>query len=190
MSTPDLPDPADYIEFSWAGEDARLGGNLVHRILQWITQSGKNTSDFAAAKTGLETWCRGVLSGRGINGAKADTVVSDVFFAVKNCLASETGKWILSNHEQSHSEMAITAVIQGHVRNLVIDRTFVDQDTRWIIDFKTSRHAGGDLDGFLQQESERYGEQMRAYRQAMTGMNDLPIKTALYYPVFDRLLEI
>jgi len=36
------------------------------------------------------------------------------------------------------------------VISIKIDRTFVDQDgTRWIIDYKTSRHEEEDVDAFL-----------------------------------------
>ena len=40
MLKAEVAETQDYIEFSWAGEDARLTGNLVHRLLQLIGEQG------------------------------------------------------------------------------------------------------------------------------------------------------
>ena len=75
-------------------------------------------------------------------------------------------------------------------RNLVLDRTFVDNGTRWIIDYKTSSHSGGDLEGFLENEIQRYREQLQGYSRAIALAETRPIKTALYFPLLDRLCVI
>jgi hypothetical protein len=62
--------------------------------------------------------------------------------------------------------------------------------TRWIIDYKTSSHTGGDLLGFLDNEASRYREQLLRYKAAMAMNESRPIKTALYFPLLDRLKEI
>jgi ATP-dependent exoDNAse (exonuclease V) beta subunit len=66
----------------------------------------------------------------------------------------------------------------------------VDEGTRWIIDYKTSSHSGGDLEGFLASEEERYREQLARYREALAINETRPIRTALYFPLLDRLLEL
>ena len=71
-----------------------------------------------------------------------------------------------------------------------LDRTFVENGTRWIIDYKTSSHGGGDLEGFLQSETDRYREQLQRYRHAMALTETRPIKTALYFPLLDRFCEV
>lgn len=48
----------------------------------------------------------------------------------------------------------------------------------------------GDLEGFLQNEAKRYREQLRGYKNAMALTETLPIKTALYFPLLDRLYEV
>ena len=56
------------------------------------------------------------------------------------------------------------ACAAAHIINAVIDRTFVDADgTRWVVDFKTSPHEGGDLEGFLDAEVKRYAAQLQRY---------------------------
>ena len=47
----------------------------------------------------------------------------------------------------------------GQLRNVVIDRCFIDADgTRWVIDYKTSSHEGGGREEFLASELARYAE--------------------------------
>ena len=49
-----------------------------------------------------------------------------------------------------------------------IDRTFVDAaGVRWIVDWKTSTHQGGDAEDFLDAELERYRGQLERYARAM-----------------------
>ncbi len=75
-------------------------------------------------------------------------------------------------------------MIDGQVRRLVIDRTFIDESgTRWIIDYKTGIHQGGDVRGFLDEEAERYRAQLSAYAAAFRALEDRPVRTALFYPL-------
>ena len=58
--------------------------------------------------------------------------------AIENTLSDE---WPLDlhSHKNAKSEYAITAMLDHQIENLVIDRTFVDENNiLWIIDYKTS----------------------------------------------------
>ena len=187
---PDPPDVRDYIEFRWAGEDARLTGNLVHRLLQLIAQKGLETWSAGGGMAAREDWCRRQLLSEGVQGGKADSIISRTSLAIKNCLESDRGKWILEPHENGECEYALTAVLDGQPRNLVLDRSFVEDGTRWIIDYKTSSHGGGDLEGFLKNEADRYREQLQRYREAVAINETRPIRTALYFPLLDRFCEV
>ncbi len=66
------------------------------------------------------------------------------------------------------SELPIAGLIDGSLSEAVIDRTFIDEGgVRWIIDYKTSTHEGGDLENFLEQEKDRYREQLERYARLM-----------------------
>jgi ATP-dependent exoDNAse (exonuclease V) beta subunit len=189
-ATTEFADTADYIEFRWAGEDARLTGNLVHRLLQLIAEQGLEAWSSGGGLAGRETWCRRQLFSEGVSGDKADSIIAGVKRAISNCLESDRGKWILDDHQQSECEYALTVMSGGQPRNLVLDRSFVEGGTRWIIDYKTSSHSGGDLEGFLQNETERYREQLQRYRDAVAVNETRPIRTALYFPLLDRFCEV
>jgi ATP-dependent exoDNAse (exonuclease V) beta subunit len=87
---------SEYVEFRWAGEAARLAGNLVHRLLQDIADAGE---DRWRAQGGFETaerWCRARLKSEGVDGQAAEPVIDRARDAVERCLASERGRWILA----------------------------------------------------------------------------------------------
>ena len=180
----------DGIEFSWAGEDARLTGNLVHRLLQLIAERGVTNWVSSGGMASRENWCRQQLASDGVTGDKAGLIIERTSMAVENCLASKQGQWILQQRDEAACEYALTAMLDSQARTMVLDRTFVEKGERWIIDYKTSSHSGGDLEGFLKNEKERYAGQLERYRLAMAMTESRPIRTALYFPLLDRLLEL
>lgn len=184
-------DTQNHIEFSWAGEDARHTGNLVHSLLQLIGEQGLGAWETGHGMSGQAKWCRQQLASEGIENKKADVIIQRVTRAIENCMNSQQGRWILENHQDARCEYAITAVLENaRPANMVLDRTFVENGIRWIIDYKTSSHGGGDLEGFLDNEIKRYRAQLQLYRWAMALTENRPIKTALYFPLLDRLLEV
>jgi ATP-dependent exoDNAse (exonuclease V) beta subunit len=183
-------DVQDYIEFRWDGEDARLTGNLVHRLLQLIAEQGLQDWASSGGMKARENWCRQLLVREGVMEDKADSIVGRTAHAIDTCLSSDRGRWLLSDHDDAHCEHALTAVLDGQPRNLVLDRTFVSDGERWIVDYKTSSHSGGDLEGFLDNEAERYREQLLRYKKAFAMTEQRPIRTALYFPLLDRFREV
>ena len=190
LTPPGAAETRDYIEFSWAGEDARLTGNLVHRLLLLIAEKGLDDWRATGGMDSREDWCRQQLSSEGADHKKSGRIIDRASRAISNCLASDRGRWILQPHAEARSEHAVTAVLDGQPTNLVLDRTFIDGGIRWIIDFKTSSHGGGDLEGFLASEMDRYGDQLNRYREAMSLTSTQPIRTALYFPLLDEFCVI
>ncbi len=123
-------------------------------------------------------------------GRRAGPVIARVEQAVAACVASPDGRWLLSDHEEAGCEVALTALLDNHPHHLVIDRTFVADGVRWIVDYKTSAHAGGDLEGFLESEKARYRGQLERYRAGLALTEQRPIRSALYFPLLDRLLPV
>ncbi len=104
--------------------------------------------------------------------------------ALVNCVTDEVGQWLLSPHREGAAELALTSHLKPEIRRLVIDRTFVDeQDVRWIVDYKVSRHEGENLEGFLDQEQERYRTQLDLYGACMRTLDDREIRLGLYFPL-------
>ena len=104
-------------------------------------------------------------------------------------LSDEKGLWIL--HGEGQSELPVTGVIDGRTESIIIDRVRIDeQGTHWIIDYKTSTHEGGDLSGFLHQESDRYRPQLQKYAYLYRALTGKEVRTALYFPLLQEFFEI
>ena len=73
--------------------------------------------------------------------------------------------------------------MDGGTQRYVVDRTFVFEGRRWIIDYKTSAHSGGDLEGFLDNEQRRYRGQLEAYASVLQSMDSGPVNLGLYFPM-------
>jgi hypothetical protein len=117
---------------------------------------------------------------------------TQVLAALTRTLADERGRWILdSGHREARSEWEVSGVSGGVLRNVVIDRCFIDaQGTRWVIDYKTGAHEGAGLDEFLDQELERYRPQLATYRDLARGLGPQPVRAALYFPLLGALREL
>jgi len=180
------------IEFSWAGQTARLVGTLTHQYLHQIGEQGIDQWDVQRIQA-LHSAIEASLISSGLPPDALQAATQKVIHALTNVMASDKARWILASHTDAQGEYAISGIINGKVVNRIIDRTFIDEDgTRWIIDYKTSSHEGGNLEGFLDEEQSRYGEQLNEYAQMLGNLNDQPqpIRVGLYFPLMDAWREL
>ncbi|HUA23078.1 MAG TPA: UvrD-helicase domain-containing protein [Steroidobacteraceae bacterium] len=176
-------------EFSWVGETARHIGTVVHAALQALG---------AAAELPPRTWVesraglyREQLRRHGVPERDLERAAAVVLEALARTLADDRGGWILSReHREAASELALTGIVAGRLTSVVVDRSFVDtQGTRWVIDFKTSRHEGGRLEQFLDEELRRYRGQLETYAALARGLGPQPVRAALYFPLLGAFRE-
>lgn len=178
------------VEFLWAGTLARDIGTVVHDQLQLLSQQDEKLR--AATLSRLPQRARLQLQNLGAANEQLDLAIEKIVSAVDKTLSDDRGQWILnSEHAEAKSEWDISAPIDGVVKRIVIDRTFVDSDgVRWIIDYKTGDHTGGELDVFLDSEQERYAEQLQRYAHIVGRMENRPVKAALYFPLLQGWREL
>ncbi|MDH5752563.1 MAG: PD-(D/E)XK nuclease family protein, partial [Deltaproteobacteria bacterium] len=172
-------------------EVARHVGTLVHSLLQCAAQEGLERWTPGYAR-GLRESNRRALAALGTPEAQLEDALDRVGRALTFALDGQRGRWILAHRPGARSEFALAAVIDGQPRHLVIDRTFVDEDgVRWIIDYKTSAHLGGDLETFLKSEQERYRPQLERYAAAFRLLEpDIrEVRLGLYFPLLDEWVQ-
>jgi ATP-dependent helicase/nuclease subunit A len=193
-SPPDWPAArnGEVLEFDWAGRWTRQVGTVVHRWLQEFAErpgSRRDESTLDALAPVIERQ----LQRLGVGSRYLAPARDRVILALQACITDETGRWILSpEHQQSAAELAIAEIDGSGFRSLRVDRSFVSADgVRWIIDYKTGAHEGRDVDAFIASEIERYTQQLRDYRDAVRALDtERPIRTALYFPLLQRLAEV
>jgi hypothetical protein len=153
------PEPEAVIEFSWASQTARHIGTIVHRMLQRIGQEGLEVWS-AARISAKQRAYRAALASLGVPGSALDRATERVCEALLRTVEDHRGRWVLSTHEQAQCEFALSGVVNGRFVWAVMDRTFVEDGVRWVIDYKVGAHAGGHLEEFLDTERERYRAQL------------------------------
>jgi ATP-dependent exoDNAse (exonuclease V) beta subunit len=71
-----------------------------------------------------------------------------------------------------------------------LDRTFIDNGVRWIVDYKIAETDSADVEAWLDAEAERYRSQMEDYATLMRRLETRPLKLILYYPLLQRWREV
>jgi ATP-dependent helicase/nuclease subunit A len=177
------------ITFEWVGDRLRHAGTALHGFLQRIAREGLDAWDDNRVRSHRQAF-QAVLANLGVAPSDLGEAAQQVETGLLRTLRDPKGRWILGAHAGAESEMQITGLIDGKLYEIVIDRTFVDESgVRWIIDYKTSVHQGGDLEAFLDTEKERYREQLERYTRLMVQRDDRPIRLGLYFPLLGEWRE-
>lgn len=159
-------------------------GTLVHRCLELIAKNGLeswSTARVASLQPAYRRW----LMAQGHSEAEAASGAGEVVAALSQTLAGDSGRWLLADHPQAAAEEAWSSSEGGAPVNHIIDRIFVADGCRWIIDYKTVRLP----DDELAQRAETYRPQLARYAGLFAG-DTLPLRLAIYFPLQGRLIEL
>lgn len=182
LSIPSIASHKKQSGFKLMDNTSQLIGTVTHRLLQQLTRSGigwwiAKSQEIKSSHLQLK------LKQSGMHQQQISSATKHILKYIENMLGDDKGKWILHNHTASQSEYAISTLIDNKLTNLIIDRTFIDeQGTRWIIDYKTTTFSHVDLNDFLENEQEKYLKQMQKYALALKEMGSEPIRLGLYFP--------
>jgi ATP-dependent helicase/nuclease subunit A len=166
------------LEFSWASETARHVGTVAHRWLQKIAEERLDQWTPLRVQANHARFAH-ELAARGVDENECKDAAQRVSDALIRTLEDKRGRWLLGAHEDAASERRLTLFTDQGAQRFVIDRTFVADGRRWIVDYKTSDHQGADLEAFLDEQRERYRPQLDGYARAVGGAPSL----ALYFPL-------
>lgn len=202
-STPDLPISVEWqpspepeqiaseddVTYDWAGERARRVGTVVHATLQHIAHEGLEKWDEPRIRA-MQPALRSALANQGVGASDMAELLARTERALLTAITDERGRWILERRTGAQNEYALTGVVDAQVNNFVIDRTFVVDGVRWIIDYKTGSREGGNPDAFLDNEKVRYQDKLNRYAEIFRAFDStLPIKLGLYFPLMNGWRE-
>ena len=183
------PDTANQ-ELSDEGE-SRLEaavGTLVHRALELIARddlAAWTPERVLALRPVYQRW----LARQGQSAKAAASGAQTVLDALLRTLDSDAGRWILSQKSQADAEAAWSSREANLAVNSVIDRIFVADGERWIVDYKTVQLADTAGDDFLAQRAENYRPQLERYARLFAA-SAMPLRLAVFYPLQARLVEL
>jgi ATP-dependent helicase/nuclease subunit A len=169
------------VAFDWASQTARHVGTVVHRELQRLVASSPLPAfDGSGSRQRLQA----ELAELGVPSELRPAAIERVLEAVQAMLSDERGRWLLdAAHTQSVTELALSGRDAAELLHVVIDRSFVSEGVRWLVDYKTSPHEGGGLEEFLDREQQRYHEHLQRYAQLARRLGPEPVRVALYFPL-------
>ena len=176
---------ADAVPFDWAQATAAAIGTVAHRMLAEVARVGLavwTPATIASYRARIDV----ALAGEGVGKAALADAGARVLAVLVRTIEDPRGRWLFAaEHIDAHSEWALAGVRDGVIEHVTLDRTFVAEGTRWIVDFKTGRHEGGATKTFLDGEQERYRAQLERYAGIVQGLDARPIRLALYFPLVD-----
>ena len=145
-------------------------GRLVHRYLEIIALDGVAHWPPERVET-LRPAMRLWLQAQGHGAAAARQAADEAADQLLTTLRSPQGRWVLAPHDEAASEWAITTWDDGQARTHVIDRTFIAEGIRWIIDYKTTRDDDAD--------ATVYREQLARYRRLFS--EGPPVRMGIFF---------
>jgi ATP-dependent helicase/nuclease subunit A len=172
-----------HVTYEWVGDRLRHSGTVLHGLLQMIAREGLGEWSEASVRARGDLY-RDALANLGVAPDDLREAAKRVESGLLQTLRDPRGRWILEAHREAECELRTAGIVDGKLVDVTIDRTFVDdQDVRWIIDYKTSEHQGGDVEAFLDNERLRYQEQLERYARLLFQQDGRQIRLGLYFPL-------
>ncbi|MCL2636299.1 MAG: PD-(D/E)XK nuclease family protein, partial [Betaproteobacteria bacterium] len=160
-------------------------GTLVHRALEWIARDGPAAWPASRVEALAPAW-QGWLQAQGQAPEVASAAAGEAVAAVCRTLASSTGRWLLAGHAEAGAEQAWSSRdADGNVAHHVIDRCFIADGCRWIVDYKTVHLPADELAA----RAASFRPQLERYA-ALFADDAPPLRLAIYFPLQDRLVEL
>ena len=146
----------------------RLIGIAAHELLQWVCDhhpADVNDIPWELAHYSLKTM--------GFDAIELETAIDTLKQQMTRLFSDPIGQWLMKAHVQEQNEYAFLTLDQGEVGTRIIDRTFVAQGVRWIIDFKTGREDN--------KTQAHHRQQVNEYAELLASKTQEPIRCGLYY---------
>ncbi len=161
-------------------------GTLTHYYLQMIAEQGLaqwDTHQLDQFLPAMRAW----LSRQRYSFEQAQQGAEAVLQMLRHALTMPQARWVLEAHDEAEAEYTLEQVLDdGQVKRWIIDRTFVVQGERWIIDYKTDRLATGQSP---QQLAESYREQLENYARLFAHQS-LPIRMGVLLLSVPEFVEL
>jgi ATP-dependent helicase/nuclease subunit A len=185
----DAPSEARKHTFVRVGEDLRRVGTVTHRFLQQIGEEGVDAwSTDRILK--LAPTVRALLVQEGTREADMVSAERRVRDALRNTLSDAQGRWILQKRSSSKNEYALSATLEDRRHSIKVDRTFVENETRWLVDYKTSDQEGTITESYLREQINKYRDDLQRYAKILHAFDGLQVKGGLYFPLLQRWCEV
>ena len=161
---------------------ARHQGTVLHRTLKQIALEGLENWPLERRQQLPIGWAA-QLKQQGI--IATDTELAKLSQSLETMLADDKGQWLLQPHPDHQSEYALSYFNKtaNKIATSIIDRTFVADGTRWIIDYKFANPEPSEsLEEFAKRQTDQYQSQLNHYASLFSRYDNKPVRCGLYFP--------
>jgi ATP-dependent helicase/nuclease subunit A len=165
-------------------------GTLAHLYLQLVAES--NVSNWSEARIkSLHSAMMRWFKQKGYESSIAQDGANRVDTLLQMTILSEQGLWVLQDREIAASELAIESANSDSgtevISKKIVDRTFIENGTRWIVDYKTITLPKDISETALNAMANQYRMQLATYEHLFIGEN-LPIQKAIFFVCIGKLV--
>ncbi len=140
-------------------------GIAAHRILQWICEFHPQATQDIPWQLATQ-----IFKSQGFSDADGQKALQQIQQWLIPSLNHPKGQWITQSHSFEKNEFELLYQDESIVRQIIIDRLFIDEGRLWIIDFKTKNHK------------PEYQIQLERYAKAIhTLYPEYPIHCGLFF---------
>lgn len=184
-------------------------GTMIHQYLEAIAQDGLDAWSQQRVEALLPRLNQN-FSRLGYPPEEIDAATEIVCDTLKRALTNPESRWILGAHEAAGCEVPLSNLAASmrndepdqalaeadEIHRHVIDRTFIEDGIRWIIDYKTIRHdaalTGTALIAHLEAKAATYRPQLERYAAlyAHEAEQGIAIRTAIFFPAHGKLITL
>lgn len=121
-----------------------------------------------------------------------EKLVTQFTEAVQKISQCNTLQWLLQDHPQAACELKFDYWgSDGKLASAIVDRTFVVDGQRWIIDYKSATpQLNESLEQFITRQTEQYHTQLQRYGQLFRAHESLPQRWLLYFVLLGESVEL
>ncbi|MCB4811885.1 UvrD-helicase domain-containing protein [Methylovorus menthalis] len=163
-------------------------GTLAHRYLELMARQGLPAWPEARihqAMPAMQRW----LQQQGHAEKQARDAAAVVVQLLLTTLCSVDGQWVLQAREGADAEVAWTYADASELKRYVVDRTFMENGVRWIIDYKSVALPADISDAQLRAQVARYRLQLDNYAGLFADQGIL-VRKAIFFLALGRLVEL
>lgn len=163
----------------------RAAGTTFHYLMERIAKDGLSEWNPARIKE-IRKPVIALLRRNGCPEGYLDRAVEAILRWTHNTITSSVGQWILKKREQTWYERKISGWRNGEFFSHILDITFVEGNTIWVIDYKSSLEANSSAEMLLETNREHIERNIDILRAQHPNH---VVRGAVFVPMTPALVE-
>ena len=175
---------------AWAVDRYAVVGTVVHEGLRWLAE---HPSDLAPERQieRMQPLLKHWLAREWIDETTLQAALKQASRHLVRALRHKDCQWILRPRESAQSERDFTAFLDNRLLNVRVDRTFIEDGTRYIVDYKTSRpRAKESRQDFRERQVREHRPQLQAYARVFKELGEEAVEAALFLTSTPELVRV